>query len=219
MISYKVLIAISFYIPQSIMKTLYVHKIKLGKTWHLYWNISYLVLTKLVYKTSVVILMLLKGTLSDIFKFLYINFSTILYEIMMKPSTFLDWKMKSTLILVVLGTIVLFGGTVNAWGGLFNRFSPEMLANFVEDPQHRPYSQVNICLCNNFIFFYFYFLFLFFLFVVCFNVVINVIGVLRGFIFLKRIRMFLVIYYCLSGWMVVDPKILCYIFVGWDYIH
>lgn len=68
-------------------------------------------------------------------------------------------KMKSTLILVVLGTIVLFGGTVNAWGGLFNRFSPEMLANFVEDPQHRPYSQVNIChLC---FFYYFYFLFLF----------------------------------------------------------
>lgn len=77
-------------------------------------------------------------------------------------------KMKSTLILVVLGTIVLFGGTVNAWGGLFNRFSPEMLANFVEDPQHRPYSQVNICLC--YLFFYFYFLFYLSF---CFNVVIN----------------------------------------------
>lgn len=26
-------------------------------------------------------------------------------------------------------TILLFGESVNAWGGLFNRFSPEMLAN------------------------------------------------------------------------------------------
>lgn len=41
---------------------------------------------------------------------------------------------------MVLGTIVLFG-TVNAWGGLFNRFSPDALASFVEDP-HRSYYQV-----------------------------------------------------------------------------
>lgn len=38
--------------------------------------------------------------------------------------------MKSTLVWAVLGgAIILFGGTANAWGGLFNRFSPEMLAN------------------------------------------------------------------------------------------
>lgn len=38
-------------------------------------------------------------------------------------------KMKSTAIWVVFGAIFVFGESVTAWGGLFNRFSPEVLAN------------------------------------------------------------------------------------------
>lgn len=37
--------------------------------------------------------------------------------------------MKSTVIWVVFGGIFMFSQSVTAWGGLFNRFSPEMLAN------------------------------------------------------------------------------------------
>lgn len=37
--------------------------------------------------------------------------------------------MKSTVIWVVVGAVAVFGGYANAWGGLFNRFSPEILAN------------------------------------------------------------------------------------------
>lgn len=37
--------------------------------------------------------------------------------------------MKSTVIWVLFGAIFLFGESVTAWGGLFNRFSPELLAN------------------------------------------------------------------------------------------
>ena len=38
--------------------------------------------------------------------------------------------MKSPALWVVVGAVLLVcGTTVNAWGGLFNRFSPEMLAN------------------------------------------------------------------------------------------
>lgn len=114
--------------------------------------------------------------------YFHIHFPSISIKLWWKFSSF-RLKMKSTLILVVLGTIVLFGGTVNAWGGIFNRFSPEMLNNLGyggngESYRSQPYSQVNICLYKNF------FLFSYFFFVVCFNVLINIIGVL------KRIRMF-----------------------------
>lgn len=37
--------------------------------------------------------------------------------------------MKSTLLWMVVGAILLFGESVNAWGGLFNRFKPEALKN------------------------------------------------------------------------------------------
>uniref|UniRef100_A0A182Y0J1 Uncharacterized protein n=1 Tax=Anopheles stephensi TaxID=30069 RepID=A0A182Y0J1_ANOST len=37
--------------------------------------------------------------------------------------------MKSPALWMAIGAILLLGGSVNAWGGLFNRFSPEMLAN------------------------------------------------------------------------------------------
>ena len=37
--------------------------------------------------------------------------------------------MKSTFVWVVFGAIFIFGESVNAWGGVFNRFSPEVLAN------------------------------------------------------------------------------------------
>lgn len=37
--------------------------------------------------------------------------------------------MKSTAMWIVFGTVLVLGESVNAWGGLFNRFSPEMLAN------------------------------------------------------------------------------------------
>lgn len=47
-----------------------------------------------------------------------------------QPRKLRHCKMKSTFMWVVLGgVLLLFGGTVDAWGGLFNRFSPEMLAN------------------------------------------------------------------------------------------
>lgn len=56
--------------------------------------------------------------------------------------------MKSTVVLIVLGAILLCGGTANAWGGLFNRFSPEMLANMGYGGHGggyrlQPYFQVN----------------------------------------------------------------------------
>lgn len=49
--------------------------------------------------------------------------------------------MKSTFILVVLGTTFLFvGNSVNAWGGIYNnRFSPEMLQNMGYGGPHRVY--------------------------------------------------------------------------------
>lgn len=37
--------------------------------------------------------------------------------------------MKATALWAAIGAILIFSGTANAWGGLFNRFSPEMLAN------------------------------------------------------------------------------------------
>ncbi|XP_055379787.1 ITG-like peptide [Condylostylus longicornis] len=38
--------------------------------------------------------------------------------------------MKSTFVWFIFGgAILMFGGTADAWGGLFNRFSPEMLQN------------------------------------------------------------------------------------------
>lgn len=37
--------------------------------------------------------------------------------------------MKSTLLWMVVGATLLFGESVNAWGGLFNRFKPEALKN------------------------------------------------------------------------------------------
>lgn len=37
--------------------------------------------------------------------------------------------MKTTYIWIILGVTLLFGDSIYAWGGLFNRFSPEMLAN------------------------------------------------------------------------------------------
>ena len=39
------------------------------------------------------------------------------------------FNMKSPALWMAIGAILLLGGSVNAWGGLFNRFSPEMLAN------------------------------------------------------------------------------------------
>lgn len=56
--------------------------------------------------------------------------------------------MKHTAICVVFGAILLCGESVTAWGGLFNRFSPEMLANLGYGGSHgggmHPYYQVNI---------------------------------------------------------------------------
>jgi hypothetical protein len=37
--------------------------------------------------------------------------------------------MKSPVLWAFVGIILHCGGTANAWGGLFNRFSPEMLTN------------------------------------------------------------------------------------------
>lgn len=37
--------------------------------------------------------------------------------------------MKSTLLWMVVGATILFGESVNAWGGVFNRFKPEALKN------------------------------------------------------------------------------------------
>lgn len=37
--------------------------------------------------------------------------------------------MKAPALWAAIGAILIFSGAVNAWGGLFNRFSPEMLAN------------------------------------------------------------------------------------------
>lgn len=38
-------------------------------------------------------------------------------------------EMKSTAVWIVFGAFFVLGESVNAWGGVFNRFSPEMLAN------------------------------------------------------------------------------------------
>ncbi|XP_055310507.1 prohormone-3 [Sitodiplosis mosellana] len=51
--------------------------------------------------------------------------------------------MKSTVVLMVLGTSFLFiGNSVNAWGGIYNnRFSPEMLQNMGYGAPHRIYQE------------------------------------------------------------------------------
>lgn len=53
-------------------------------------------------------------------------------------------NMKSTVVLMVLGTSLLFiGNSVNAWGGIYNnRFSPEMLQNMGYGAPHRIYQEV-----------------------------------------------------------------------------
>lgn len=38
--------------------------------------------------------------------------------------------MKSTLVWIIVGTVLMCGGdSVSAWGGVFNRFTPELLGN------------------------------------------------------------------------------------------
>lgn len=38
--------------------------------------------------------------------------------------------MKSTLVWIIFGTVLMCGGdSVSAWGGVFNRFTPELLGN------------------------------------------------------------------------------------------
>lgn len=55
-------------------------------------------------------------------------------------------KMKSTVVLMVLGSTFLFiGNSVNAWGGIYNnRFSPEMLQNMGYGAPHRIYQEVGL---------------------------------------------------------------------------
>lgn len=64
--------------------------------------------------------------------------------------------MKSTLLWMVVGATLLFGESVNAWGGIFNRFSPEMLTNMGYGSHsgggYHPFYQVSfikICLNEN----------------------------------------------------------------------
>lgn len=76
---------------------------------------------------------------------IFINFSFFFHR--------KNWtNMKSPIIwLVLVGGILLFGGTANAWGGLFNRFSPEMLANMgygSHGSSYRPQSYLQVKFIN-----------------------------------------------------------------------
>lgn len=77
---------------------------------------------------------------------------------------------------VVLMMIIELQGGVDAWGGLFNRFSPEMLSNLGyggHGAAYKPsYLQVNIYTFHTQVLFSFYFFYFCFCFLLCFHVTI-----------------------------------------------